>query len=155
MEGNHNYDEENLQQLKRYEGAEDKHGKESTEYLYKKLYQLRVVTEKEEEEQLVSESEEIIQLAHKLNFHQQSVYGEMLWRLAMLSAKHNNECALLRVSEEILDIGPSNPLLISQYFDIISYLMDADEFVKVEKFLKLIEAWPEETFIKHNQRIHR
>ena len=75
----------------------------------------------------------------------------MLWRLAMLSDQHNKESALLRVSEEILDISPSNPLLISYSFDIISYLMDVDELAKVEEFLELIEAWPEETFTKHNQ----
>ena len=112
MEGNHNQREEYLQELKRYEGAEDENGKESTHYLNKKLFQLRTVEGKKEEEQLVAESEEIIQLAHKTNYHQQQVYGEILWRLARLSDRHSKESELVRVSEEILAISPANPLWI-------------------------------------------
>ena len=55
--------------FKRFGEAEDKLGKESRSYLEKKLLQLRVASEKEEKEQLVSESEEIIRQAHKGSFH--------------------------------------------------------------------------------------
>ena len=78
----------------------------------KKLYQLRTVKGKEEEEQLVAESEEIIQLAHKTNYHQQQAYGEILNNLAMLADRHSKESELVRVSEEILAISPANPLWI-------------------------------------------
>ena len=117
----------------------------------KKLYQLRTVKGKKEEEQLVAESEEIIQLAHKTNYHQRQVYGEILYNLAMLSDRHSKESELVRVSEEILAISPANPLSIGWYFLIISWLMDVGELVKVEELLALMEAWPEETFTQQYQ----
>ena len=58
------------------------------------------------------EGEEIIQLAHKTNFHQKQAYGEILYRLARLSDKYGKESELVRVSEEILAISPGNPLSI-------------------------------------------
>ena len=71
MNRNHHYKEEHLLKLNRYEEAEDKDGKESANYLKKKLYELRVVKGKDKEEKVVSESGEIMHLARKTNFHQQ------------------------------------------------------------------------------------
>ena len=73
----------------------------------------------------------------------------------MFSYKLEKKGELVRVSEEILAISPSNPLWVEWYFSIISHLMDVDELALVEEFLKMMEAWPEETFTKQRQRIDR
>ena len=37
----------------------------------------------------------------------------------------------------------------------MSWLMEANELMKVEELLALMEAWPEEAFTKEHQRIHK
>ena len=42
------------------------------------------------------------------------------------------------------------PSYLSNYFSIISYLIDADEVAKLEQLLKMIEQWPNEMFTKQS-----
>ena len=79
----------------------------------------------------------------------------MLWRLARLSHKHKKKAELSKVSEEIMSIDSSNPLQIQQHFQIMGFLMGNDEFKRVEQFLEMVEAWPEERFTKQSQYIER
>ena len=53
----------------------------------------------------------------------------------MLSDCHGRKSKLLQVSIEIL----GNQSLIEYYFDLISYMMNHDEFEKVEELLTLAE----------------
>ena len=85
----------------------------------------------------MEETEKLMELAHNTNFHQLSIYGEMLMRLARLSSKYGRKSQVLKVCEEMLN----NPPSIEYYFDIINYLMERDEFGKVEELLELIEEW--------------
>ena len=81
-----------------YGEAEDEDGKESINYLHKKLFELRLA-KGGQQESLVSEAEELIQLAHKTHFQQLSVYPEMLNRLAAFANQLGNKPILLRVCE--------------------------------------------------------
>ena len=136
-----------------YGEAEDEDGKESINYLHKKLFELRLA-KGGQQKPLVSEAEELIQLAHKTHFHQLSVYPEMLNRLAAFANRLGNKPILLRVCSEMLTTSSSNQeCWIEWYFDSVRYLLGYGEFTRVEEFVGSIEAWPEERFAKQHERI--
>ena len=92
-----------------------------------------------------------MELAHNTNFHQLSIYGEMLMRLARLSSNYGRQSQVLKVCEEMLENPPST----EYYFDILSYLMERDEFGKVEELLELMEEWSSHKFSKESESSRR
>ena len=91
----------------------------------------------EKEEQLVEETQRLMELAGKTQFCRLSIYGEMLMGLAKLSSDHGSELQLMEVSKEMLN----NPTSIEYYFGTIRYLMDQDESERVGELLELAEGW--------------
>ena len=83
--------EEDLLWIQLLSQVEDEEGKESLNYFYRKIAEIRVAAGGQNEKQLLSEAEELIRLAYSNKAYQLEIYTEMLWRLAILAYEHKRK----------------------------------------------------------------
>ena len=94
----------------------------------------------------MKETEELIELAHQLIYHQLGEYNDMLCRLALLACEVDRT-QLNKICKEIIAISSYDHYdpfkYLGNYFIVLGELVKCCELETAEDFLGFIEKLPE------------
>ena len=108
-----------------------------------KLEEIKLESEAsgEESKKLLQQTEELVELAHRTQYHQLEGYNQMLVLLAKMASAQKDTTCLENIAEEVtkaIEYSPSTP--INQHVYLMWLLVENDRLEKMEYLLERLEA---------------